>query len=166
MGLADHLRRLLAYHGWAYSELIRALQALPETQYHADCGLFFGSLHGTLNHLVVVDRLWLARVLGEPSPYASLREEAASNLPTLSALLATGVAAWQAQLDNRDDGAIAAPVHYHTMAGDAQSRPLAELVTHLVNHGTHHRGQMSAALTRLGHPAPVLDYIYFPAPPA
>ena len=46
------------------------------------------------------------------------------------------------------------------MAGEPQQRSRLEIVTHLVNHGTHHRGQISAALTALGRPAPVLDYIY------
>ena len=74
--LATHLQRLLAYHGWAYARLLGELASLDEAQYRAPCGLFFGSIHATLNHLAVADRIWLARVRGEAQPFARLDAEA------------------------------------------------------------------------------------------
>lgn len=159
--LANHLQRLLCYHGWAYRQLSERLQQLDETQYRSDSGLFFGSMHATLNHLAVVDRLWLARVRGDAPPFTRLDAVAADDLPTLAVYLQQGVTAWQMQIEHLDDDALAHTVHYRNMKGDAHSKPLADLLLHLVNHGTHHRGQISAALTALGQPAPVLDYLYF-----
>lgn len=164
--LATHLERLLAYHGWAYNRLLAGLEALDADSYHAPCGLFFGSLHGTLNHLAVADRLWLARARGEPAPFARLDAEAAAERTTLAGVLADGVRAWRELLSRHDDASLSQPLAYRNMRGEAQHKPLADIVLHLVNHGSHHRGQASAALTALGQPAPVLDYIYFLPEPA
>ena len=134
--LATHLQRLLAYHGWAYARLLGELASLDEAQYRAPFGLFFGSIHATLNHLAVAGRT------------------------ALENYLEAGVAAWRDHLEGLVDVELLAPLAYRNMAGEPQQRSRLEIVTHLVNHGTHHRGQISAALTALGRPAPVLDYIY------
>lgn len=158
--LTNHLQRLLAYHGWAYARLCGQLASLSEEQYRAPCGLFFGSIHGTLNHLAVADRLWLARARFEVHPFDRLDVEVASELGALENYLEIGVAAWHDLLLDLEDADLLAPIAYRNLAGEQQLRPLAEIVPHLVNHGTHHRGQISAALTAMGQPAPVLDYLY------
>ncbi|MBC9249301.1 damage-inducible protein DinB [Pseudomonas alcaligenes] len=158
--LQTHLQRLLAYHGWAYARLLTALNTLDEAQYRAPCGLFFGSIHGTLNHLAVVDRIWLARVRGEAPPFTQLDVEAVSERAAMESFLQVGVAAWHNQLDGLTDVELLTPIAYCNMAGEPFQRPLLDIVSHLVNHGTHHRGQITAALTALGQPAPKLDYIY------
>lgn len=158
--LVTHLQRLLAYHGWAYARLLGELTSLPEEQYRAPCGLFFGSIHGTLNHLAVVDRIWLARVRGEAQPFARLDAEPVAALAAFENYLEIGVAAWHDHLEGLQDVELLAPIAYCNMAGEAQQRPLLDIVTHLVNHGSHHRGQISAALTAFGQSAPKLDYIY------
>ncbi|HSX70725.1 MAG TPA: DinB family protein [Pseudomonas sp.] len=158
--LATHLQRLIAYHGWAYDRLLGELASLTEEQYRAPCGLFFGSIHGSLNHLAVVDRIWLARVCGEPSTYTRLDDEAVSERAGFDAFFAIGVAAWHERLDGLDEAELLAPIDYRNMAGEPHTRTLLDIVTHLVNHGTHHRGQITAALTALGRPASVLDYLY------
>ena len=159
--LASHLQRLVRYHGWAYGQLSESLLHLDDTQYRAANGLFFGSIHGPLNHLAVVDRLWLARVCGDAPPFARLDAVAEDQLPALAAYLQQGVAAWLAHIHPLDDAALMQPLHYRNVKGEPYSKPLADVVLHLVNHGTHHRGQISAALTALGQPAPVLDYLYY-----
>ena len=159
--LAAHVESLLNYHQWAYERLIEALAAVDDTAYRAPCGLFFGSLHGTLNHLAVVDRIWLARVQGKPWQFERLDSEAAHERDELAAFLVEGVDAWKQWLDGQDERALRMPLDYRNMAGQEQRQTLINVIQHLVNHGTHHRGQMSAALTALGQPAPMLDYIYF-----
>ena len=75
--LASHLQQLLAYHQWAYERILEAVAPLDEEAYRAPRGLFFDSLHGTLNHLAVVDRIWFARVQREPWQFERLDAEAA-----------------------------------------------------------------------------------------
>ncbi|CAD5107593.1 DinB family protein [Zestomonas carbonaria] len=159
--LGTHLQRLLAYHGWAYQRLLTHCSELDDADYRRPCGLFFGSLHSTLNHMAVADRLWLARVLGEPQPFDRLDAETAPDLPALSHYLAEGVDGWQRWLADRSDTELGQTLYYQSVTNGAQQRMLADIVSHLVNHGSHHRGQASAALTAMGRPAPVLDYIYF-----
>lgn len=159
--LASQLERFLAYHGWAYNRLLAGLEALDEDSYRAPCGLFFGSVHGTLNHLAVADRIWLARVRHEPPPFTRLDVEAVSERSALAGFLADGVHAWRVLLSAQDDRSLGLPLAYRNMRGEPLLKPLADIVLHLVNHGTHHRGQISAALTALGQPTPQLDYLYF-----
>jgi len=159
--LTGYLEKLLSYHGWAYNRLLTSLEALTSEAYLAPCGLYFGSLHGTLNHLAVADRIWLARVRGEPTPFSHLDAEAAADRPALAGFLADGVRAWLELISQHDDASLSKLLTYRNMRGEAQHRRLADIVLHLVNHGTHHRGQVSAVLTALGQPAPALDYIYF-----
>lgn len=159
--LASHFDRLLAYHGWAYRQLLASLASLDETRYRADRGLYFGSIHGTLNHLAVVDRIWFSRVLHLPRPFEKLDAEAAPDRAALAAVLAEGIGLWRAWLAGQDDNALAAPLEYQNMRGDAFRRRLGEILTHLVNHGTHHRGQVTAAMTAMGLESPALDFIYY-----
>ena len=158
--LEQHTQRLLAYHEWAYRRLFEQVATLDDARYRADCGLFFGSLHGTLNHLAVGDRLWLARVRHEPAPFSRLDAEAATDCSGLKHFILAGAEAWRAEVARYTDAQLLAPLEYRTVAGLPQQRQLLDIITHVVNHGTHHRGQASAALTTMGQPAPVIDYIY------
>ncbi|MDF3863653.1 DinB family protein [Pseudomonas denitrificans (nom. rej.)] len=159
--LASHLQQLLAYHQWAYERILEAVTPLDEEAYRAPRGLFFGSLHGTLNHLAVVDRIWFARVQREPWQFERLDAEAAPDRASLGDFLMDGVGAWRLWLSKQSDATLGTQLDYRNMAGQEHRQSLANIVQHLVNHGTHHRGQMSAALTALGQKAPLLDYIYF-----
>lgn len=159
--LATHLQQLLAYHQWAYDRILEAVATLDEAAYRAPRGLFFDSLHGTLNHLAVVDRIWFARVQQEPWQFERLDAEAAPDRDGLEAFIKDGVDAWRLWLTKQTDATLGAPLEYRNMAGQAHRQSLANIVQHVVNHGTHHRGQMSAALTAIGQKAPLLDYIYF-----
>ena len=62
--LATHLGTMAAYNRWANRRLYAAAAALPDDDYRRPAGAYFGSLHGTLNHLLVVDRNWMARFEG------------------------------------------------------------------------------------------------------
>lgn len=164
--LARHFQHLLAYHGWAYQRLLESLGHVDDAVYRAPCGLFFGSLHGTLNHLAAVDRIWLARVRQEVPPYDRLDVEVAAGRVELATFLAQGVDAWRRHLAPLDAADLFRPLDYRNMRGEPQRRSLAEIVTHLVNHGTHHRGQASAAISAMGLETPAMDFIYFKPEPA
>lgn len=159
--LGRHLEKLLDYHLWAHERILEAVASLDEAAYREPRGLFFGSLHGTLNHLAVVDRIWLDRVVGRPWQFTRLDSEAAPDRAALADFLREGVHGWKQWLARQDERDLGKLLEYRNMAGQDHRQSLADIVQHLVNHGTHHRGQMSAALTALGQPAPLLDYIYF-----
>ncbi len=66
--LTDHVRQFAAYNHWANRRLYAAALAMPDELYRRPTGVFFGSLHGTLNHLLLTDRIWLKRLTGEGDP--------------------------------------------------------------------------------------------------
>ena len=68
---------------------------------------------------------------------------------------------WRAWLAGQDDSGLLAPLEYRNQAGERFQRSHAEILAHLVNHGTHHRGQVTAAMSALGLETPVLDLLYY-----
>ena len=161
-----HFTQLARYNVWATERLLKAVEAVPEEDYRRDVGLFFKSIHGTLNHLLVGEhRVWYPRFARGVSPSKvdgiTLDMEAESDRLRLAQALKDGAGHWvpliQAWPIERFDGAL----DYKTMNGTPVSLPFADTLAHVFNHGTHHRGQITAALTALGLPAPELDLVYW-----
>ena len=160
--LRAHFARSAAYNRWANERLYAAAAELSDAEYRADRGVFFKSVHGTLNHVLVADRIWLARLTGErdfvqPALDATLFE-------TLAALRNA-----RQREDERlvryvealDESALAGDLTYRRGNGEVFTEPLAGVLAHVFNHQTHHRGQAHAALTNLGRRAPELDLLLF-----
>ncbi len=155
-----HFALLAHYHLWATRRLFEHVQALTEADYRRDAGLFFGSVHGTLNHLLVADRLWFARFARNESPRIALDAELETDRTLLRAALLESAAGWGGFVERcaaeRWDGQL----HYQRVNGEAMTLPFAAAMAHVFNHGTHHRGQISAALTAMGHACPELDLVW------
>lgn len=162
MDAAAHFGQLARYNVWATERLLGAVAALPEADYRRDVGLFFHSIHGTLNHLLVGEHLlWFVRFAEGGSPRVALDTEVERDRARLAARLREGAARWAPLIAGwpaeRWDGVLS----YTTMRGVPASLPFAATLAHVFNHGTHHRGQITAALTALGQPCPELDLVYF-----
>ncbi|MDP6951524.1 MAG: DinB family protein [Alphaproteobacteria bacterium] len=152
-----------AHHNrWANGRLYDACAALPDAAYFAPRpAAFFGSLHRTLNHILVGDRAWMHRMSGEGPDPDSLDQELFSAFAPLRQ-------ARQAE-DERilDFVAALAPadfdrvVAYRTLLGEDHANPLRQLLAHLFNHQTHHRGQAHALVMEAGDQPPALDLIYY-----
>ncbi len=156
-----HFATLARYNVWATRRLLEAVAALHDADYRRDVGLFFKSIHGTLNHLLVGEHLLGFRRFAEGvSPKLALDEEAEPDRERLAARLLEGAARWQPLIDSwpaeRFDGVLS----YTTTRGQPATLPFAATLAHVFNHGTHHRGQVTAALTGLGQPCPQLDLVY------
>lgn len=159
---AAHFDLFAGYNVWATGRLLAAAQALPDGDYRRDTGLFFRSIHGTLNHLLVGEHLlWFVRFAEGRSPTVALDAEIETDRAQLAYRLREGAARWAPLIASwgpeRWDGTL----DYTTMRGTPASLPFAATLAHVFNHGTHHRGQISAALTALGHPCPELDLVYY-----
>lgn len=157
-----HFRMMARYTDWANRRLFAAVAALPEADYRRDGGVFFGSLHGTLNHILVADRIWLRRMTGEGEAPTALDAILYDDLPALRAAREAEDARILAYVDGLDDAALAGPLRYRALGRTAEmSQPLATVLAHLFNHHTHHRGQAHGLLTRWCGEAPSLDLIYY-----
>lgn len=161
MDLRDHLRLMARYNVWAHRRLLAVCDQLDEAGYRAERGLFFGSLHGTLNHLLAVERIWRARLTGEDAGVARLDQIVEDDRVALGAALLAFAEGWLGWIDVQDDAALAADFSYRNLKGEALALPRAAVPLHVFNHATHHRGQASTALTQAGLEAPVMDLPYF-----
>ena len=162
MNPAQHFGLLARYNQWATARLLDAVAALPDAEYRRDVGLFFRSIHGTLNHLLVGEHhLWFVRFAEGTSPKMALDAELESDRARLDARLREGAARWAPLIASFAPGRWDGTLDYTTMRGTAASLPFAATLAHVFNHGTHHRGQITAALTGLGQPSPELDLVYF-----
>jgi len=159
--LQPYFLTLASYHRWAYRKLIESLKPIDDQEYRQDAGLPFGSIHGTLNHLLLVDRLWLARFEHQPAAYTRLDEEIEQDRLRLASALDQGVERWRQVLMGWSDERFSGDLSYLTTEGVPRCLPVIPLLAHVFNHGTHHRGQITAVITRLGFDYPVLDLPYF-----
>lgn len=160
--MKQHFRMMAAYNGWANGRVLEAAGALAPGDLGRDMGAFFGSVLGTLNHMLVADRIWMKRFTGEGEAPARLD---AILFPALGALAMAREAedarilAW---IDGLTDAALAGRFTYMTVTDmRTVSQRLAPALAHFFNHQTHHRGQIHAMLTALGRPSPELDLIQF-----
>lgn len=156
------LLRMAYYELWATRRLLKAVDVLSEAQYHQDTGLFFKSVHGTLNHLLVGQLLlWQPRFAEGTSPVMALNAEAEPERARLCQRLLDGAAHWPAVVAALDDARLSSgTLDYRTSKGEPASVPMAACLQHVFNHGTHHRGQITAALTALGQSGPELDLMH------
>ena len=161
MDARTYFTMLARYNLWATRALLEQVDALPDADYRRDCGLFFNSVHGTLNHLLVAEHaLWFPRFAEGVSNAVALNTELEPDRARLRARLLDAVPRWLPLIASWDAARFDGRLNYTTTRGIAQSLPFAPTLAHVFNHGTHHRGQLSAALTAMGRPCPELDLVW------
>ena len=161
--LRRYLASLARYHAWATATLYEHVDRLDDADYRKDAGLFFKSVHGTLNHLLVAEHaLWFPRFAEGVSNPVALDAELESDRAALRDRLRAAAPRWQPLIASFDDArfAEASTLDYTTTRGIAQSLPFAATLGHVFNHATHHRGQITAAVTAMGYPCPEIDWVW------
>lgn len=158
--LRDQLQMLARYNLWATRRLYEQVDALSEADYRRPAGLFFGSVHGTLNHLLVGEHLlWRVRFAEGRSPQLDLAAEAETDRARLRERLCEGALAWLPLIEVWPEARLHGRLEYRSTSGREMNLPFAATLTHVFNHGSHHRGQITAALTAMGRPCPELDLV-------
>ncbi|WP_428485396.1 DinB family protein [Rhodopila sp.] len=148
--LKAHFDQLAAYNHFANTRLYSDAAGLPDDVRKRPIGLFFDSLHGTLNHLLVTDYIWLRRMTGEgpqPERLNQILHEDFAKLRLAREAEDARIIAFVTGLTAVDYDAV---LEYRNSTGKLFQQQLAAALTHLFNHQTHHRGQAHAALTILG----------------
>ena len=157
-----YFSELARYNVWATDRLLNSVAGMTESDYFNDVGLFFNSVHGTLNHLVVGEHLlWFRRFSEGVSPKVALDAQVHPDRDAVTKALREGALRWKGLIlswpQDRWDGVLS----YTTMRGTPASLPFAVTLAHVFNHATHHRGQITAAMTHMGYDCPELDMVYF-----
>ena len=157
-----HYQMFGHYNAWANGRLYEAAAALSTEQYRADRGAFFKSVHGTLNHLLVTDRVWMHRFTGEGDAPGRLDAILFESFLELRAAREAEDRRIIDFVDRLDDGRIAGTIKYRRVSTPEQfEQQMAPALAHWFNHQTHHRGQVHAILTGLVDKAPELDLLIF-----
>jgi uncharacterized damage-inducible protein DinB len=159
--MAVHFATLARYNRWANALLFAACEEAGEAVWRPKVGAFHGSVLGTLNHILVMDRLWLGRVAGRDCGFKGVDEVVHDDLAALTGAREEFDDAIVAAVDALAEDDFARVVEYGITCGGTAREPLWLLLAHLFNHQTHHRGQITDMLTRAGHEIPSLDLVAF-----
>jgi uncharacterized damage-inducible protein DinB len=162
--MKSHFVMLAHYNRWANKRIYDAAEALPEADYRADKGAFFGSLQGTLNHLLVADQIWLRRFTGKGPVHTRLDMILHEDLASLRKARVAEDERIVAFIDGLTEHDLAGTFTYVPITNPQQlTQPYEPALIHFFNHQTHHRGQAHAIVTSIAgkNAGPVLDLIAF-----
>jgi len=148
------------YNAWANARLYGACAKLSEADYLKPRASFFGSIHATLNHLMVADRIWLGRIESRPEKLA-LNQILYGDFTALHVARVAEDDRLIRVVDNIDPARLDQPLDYLNTRGERFRTPLRIVLGHLFNHQTHHRGQAHGLLSQTPVPPPELDLIFF-----
>jgi uncharacterized damage-inducible protein DinB len=152
----NEIRQHLRYSTWASAKLVEAARKLNADDLARDVKVSHGSILGTLAHIHFADRIWYSRVVDPNTPYkldASL-EVLESKWPEIHAM-------WERWADSLTESDLQRPVSYKNTEGQSNQMPAWQIVMHLVNHATLHRGQVMAMIRQLGIAPPHTDLIVY-----
>lgn len=160
---ADYCQMMAAYNQWMNQKLYLICSEMADDERKHDRGAFFKSIHGTLNHLLVADRIWMGRFTGNPLVGVSVDQELHSDFNELHRerqQLDQTILSWAAGLSTD----WLKQTFTYTSGLDKQTRsiPTWILVTHMFNHQTHHRGQLTTLLTQMKYDPGVTDLPWLP----
>ena len=160
--MKEHFSSFARYNAWANRLLYDAAAKLSDTDYRADRGAFFKSMHGTLNHLLTADWVWMHRFTGQgPSP-TRLDQIQHERLADLRAAREAEDRRIIDYVDGLSEQQLKGTIRYRRVSTPEEfEQALTPALTHFFNHQTHHRGQAHSILCSLGNRDLVLDLLAF-----
>lgn len=157
----DSLYLLAEYNIWATQQLNKTLRVTSKQDFFKDNGLFFKNIFGTLNHLLVAEHyLWFPRFSTGTSPQLALNTIIEHDHIKLLDKLEHKAHNWLTFLSHLSDEKLKGNLHYTSSQGIDYCVPYSDVLHHVFMHGTHHRGQITVALTNMGYECPELDLVY------
>lgn len=163
MSTLDVFKTFAQYNRWMNERLYAVCAEIPDAERKRDRGAFFESMHGTLNHLLLADKLWLGRFLGEPFSVDSLDQELYGDFDAMRAERERTDAVIIDYVNNLDEAAIDAEFRFTTMVNPAEhAYVLRHVLQQFFNHQTHHRGQLTTLISQAGYEPGVTDLMWVP----
>jgi uncharacterized damage-inducible protein DinB len=163
MTLRDYALTMAHYNRWMNEKVYATVAPLSDAERKQERGAFFGSIHGTLNHLLLGDQAWMQRFQGEAVTMKSPRDELFADFEELRAAreaMDAKILAWAETLtDEQGDSEYR---FYSVSYQRERALPMRALVMQLFNHQTHHRGQLSTLLSQAGLDAGITDLPWMP----
>lgn len=160
--MKKHYHTFAGYNAWANRRLYDAAATLSDAEYRADRGAFFKSMHGTLNHLLATDRIWMKRFTGAgdaPDRLDAIVHGTFAGLRAAREAEDRRIVAW---IEGLDEARLAGVIRYRRVSSPEEFvQALMPALDHWFNHQTHHRGHAHMILTGLGKAAPELDLLFY-----
>lgn len=155
--LIEHFQMLARYNSLANHKLYQVCSQLSDAERKQNRPAFFKSIHGTLNHILVGDRIWLTRFAGKQKPSTMLDAILYENFDELWTARRVEDDRIEAFVANLTAEFLHGTIEYVNNAGKTCTDPVNLLVAHLFNHQTHHRGQIHDMVTQTTIAPPSLD---------
>lgn len=160
--MKSHYTMFAGYNAWANRRLYDAAALLSDADYRADRGAFFKSMHGTLNHLLATDRIWMKRFTGDgeaPDRLDAVLHDGLADLDAARTAFDRDIVTW---INGLDEARLQGVIRYRRVSTPEEfTQPMMPALDHWFNHQTHHRGHAHMILTSLGRPAPELDLLFY-----
>jgi uncharacterized damage-inducible protein DinB len=155
------LQTMLDYHYWARDRALDAIEALTPEQYGRDLGNSFKSIRETVSHVYAAEWAWYSRWHGE-SPTALLTADKFADLAALRQVWSDHEQKMRAFVGGLDEAGVNRVIEFTLLGGQAAAAPVWQMVQHVVNHASYHRGQITTLLRQLGaQPPKPLDMIAY-----
>jgi uncharacterized damage-inducible protein DinB len=159
MNLGD-IRDLYRYNEWAHQRLLDAVAALPPEDLTRDLGGSFKTITDVESHVISTEWAWLERWTGVNPTQAPAWVDS-GDMSQIVAGLREVEAKRSRFFDGLSDGDLNKTIQYRFMSGNPGAHTLQDLLVHLVNHSTYHRGQIASMLRQLGTAPPSTDFVVF-----
>lgn len=160
---AEQARLLARYNAWMNDKLYAACATLSDEERKRDRGAFFRSIHGTLNHVLLADSVWMGRFESKPFAFSSLDEELHASFDELRAQRARVDERILRWADGLTDAALDAKLPFTSGLTKRTHAPILwKIVAHFFNHQTHHRGQLTTLLSQARVDYGVTDLFLLP----
>jgi len=158
-----YFQTLSRYNQWMNDRLYEVCKSIPDEIRKQDQKAFFRSIHGALNHILLADKLWLARFQQQSLTFNSLDQELYTDFNELHQERQKTDREIQVWVNSLTPEKLAAPLRFISMTQPKESVfPLWHAAMHFFNHQTHHRGQVTTLLTQNGYDIGVTDLLRLP----
>lgn len=156
-----YFQTLARYNRWANKKLYDVVETLSVEEFEKDSQAYFGSIQGTLNHILFGDWAWSLRLQDKNSSHLEMDKIYHPEFSKLKAARLEADEEFIRLIAGMNDEKIRSNVTYRNIKGIEYTTPRHLVLAHVFNHSTHHRGQVHCLLTQAGIEAPSLDLIYY-----
>lgn len=161
MSLLSRLQMLTRYRAWADQLLYRSLEGLPGQALNRSQPIVFGSLLRTLNHVHAMDLVWKAHLEGVPHAYTSRNPEDCPSFDRLRAIQSVTDDWYIRFAESLDEAACAETIRFTFIGGGEGAMRRGDILLHVVNHASYHRGHVAMMMYSLSVPPPTTDLPVF-----
>jgi uncharacterized damage-inducible protein DinB len=161
MGKLELITHLYEYNQWATTQLLNTCDGLSEDQLGKERGASFASIRRSFAHIAAAEINWLQRWMVGQNQTPTVELQKMPDMDTVRASFLSSHLGLREFIAGLTEGRLDAPLTFRDSSGTEQTRPLWQLMMHVANHGTYHRGEIAMMLTGLGHSPGDIDFIFW-----